>query len=525
MCEIQDYDFVVEYEPGEFMAVADTLSRDAVEEPRCRKCNERVILLTEGTRSLPSVTEIKRAQLDEFGVLEKYDEDGQKFILDEEGLLCLATGKRLRIVIPRVMVDQVLEYAHGAKPNGHRGVWKTLSWIKQRFWWKGCAKDVSHRVRKCVHCSLHRLGSPGRQGRMMTWHPLRRFQVVAIDVMEVSPKSRNGCIKVEVMGDLFTRYVWACAVKDEKAETLAKVILDEWVLRFGPLEKLLSDRAQVFVGNIIKCLCKHVGIKKIFTSPYHPQTDGFIERFNRTLMKHIRAYVSTDEADWDEHISMACFRYNTSVNTATGMTPYKAVFGIEAFDFDAEAGRRMAIDEEAESSEKLAKRLATLHRKLLVNGTSARMAAAKQYDKLAEDVEFEIEDRVMVFYPRLQMEKGRKLKTPWLGPYRIEEILTRISYIVRSEIGYEVARVHVNRLRRIDEEVRETGDPLDGIFPDSRRIIQDIVTVKRKSGKRWFKINGKLRTGAEWVREENLPELIVAEYDAISAAKGKKSAR
>ena len=207
MCEIQDYDFVVEYKPGEFMAVADTLSRDAVEEHRCRKCNERVLLLTEGTRSLTSVAEIKRAQLDEFGVLQKYDEDGQKFILDEEGLLCLATGERLRIVIPRVMVDQFLEYAHGAKPNGHRGVWKTLSWIKQRFWWKGCAKDVSHSVRKCVHCSLHRLGRPGRQGRMMTWHPLRRFQVVAIDVMEVSPKSRNGCIKVAVMGDLFIRYV------------------------------------------------------------------------------------------------------------------------------------------------------------------------------------------------------------------------------------------------------------------------------------------------------------------------------
>ena len=229
----------------------------------------------------------------------------------------------------------------------------------------------------------------------------------------------------------------------------------------------MSDRAQVFVGNIFKCLCEHVGIKKVFTSPYHPQTDGFIERFNRTLMKDIKACVSTDDADWDEHISMACFRYNTSVNTATGTTLYNAVFGIEAFDFDAEAGRRMAIDEEAESSEKLAKRLATLHRKLIVNGTSARMATAEQYDKLAENVEFEIGDRVMVFHPRLQIEKGRNLKTPWLGRYRIEEISTRISYIVRSEIGYEVARVHMNRLRRIDGEVRETGDPLDGIFPDS----------------------------------------------------------
>jgi len=141
------------------------------------------------------------------------------------------------------------------------------------------------------------------------------------------------------------------------------------------------------MSALIADLCRQVGTKKIFTSPYHPQTDGFVERFNRTLMKDVRAFVSTDESDWDEHIAMACFRYNTSVNEATCMTPYKAVFGIEAFEFDAAIGRRMAVDEEARPGDGLAKRLAVLHRQLLSKGTGARMKAAKQYDKAVENVE------------------------------------------------------------------------------------------------------------------------------------------
>lgn len=111
-CKIKDYNFLVEYAPGESMSVADRLSRDAVEEPRCQKCNERALLHTEGTRSLPSVAEITAGQLDEFGVLETYDEDSQKFALEEHGMLCSATGERLRVVIPRLIAEQVLEFSH-----------------------------------------------------------------------------------------------------------------------------------------------------------------------------------------------------------------------------------------------------------------------------------------------------------------------------------------------------------------------------------------------------------------------------
>lgn len=519
--EIQEYDYVLQHVPGTRMAPADTLSRDTVSEARCPKCNELIKHISEGRRSLPEIQKIREEQEKEFGDLEEFSKsDAENYIIDDDGLLCKTKKNETQIIIPRSLIDNVLQYAHGSKVCGHRGVHKTLSWIKKRFFWKGINRDVSHYVRKCLHCSLGRLSAPHKQGRMKTWHPLRRFQFVAIDVLEVSTSTGDGMKKAAVIGDMFSRFVWAVPIPDETAKTVAKVLLDEWILRFGPPEKLLSDRGKTFTSQIISNLCEKMGCKKVFTSPYHPQTDGFVERFNRTVMKDIRAFVSANESDWSDHLSMACFRYNTTENSATKMTPYKAVFGIEAFDFDAEAGKRMAIDEECQSPEELQKRLKELHYQLHLNGTDSRMSAAKQYNKLVQENEYEIGDRVMIFNPRHCVERGRKLKFPWIGPYRIDEKLTSVAYMVRSEIGGHLARVHVNRLRAFDDDVNETGDPLDGVFPDSRRIIQSIIDVKARKDKRKFKVKAVFSNTPVWIDEEELPSLIVKEYDAIRKSQG-----
>ena len=163
------------------------------------------------------------------------------------------------------------------------------------------------------------------------------------------------------------------------------------------------------MGKVFTSMCQQIGVHKVFTSPYHPQTDGFIERFNQTLLRDLRAYVSANEDDWDSHIAMACFCYNTTVHEATGVTPYKAVFGIDAFDFDAELGRWMAMDQEVLFADDLPRRIATVHQELISRSLAARMSSAKQYNKLVLDTEFFVGDRVMVYNPQFDKEVGRKL--------------------------------------------------------------------------------------------------------------------
>jgi hypothetical protein len=152
------------------------------------------------------------------------------------------------------------------------------------------------------------------------------------------------------------------------------------------------------------------------------------------------------KADWDLHLSMAVFRYITGVHEATGMTPFKAIFGGEAFDFDAEVGWTTML-EDRDDDEKLQERMRIIHDELFRRGIHTRSQAAGQQNRVLKEVQFEQGDRVLLFNRLGQVEQARKLRSPWLGPYRVKEKLSPISYILESEVTHEVARVHVNRLR------------------------------------------------------------------------------
>jgi transposase InsO family protein len=75
----------------------------------------------------------------------------------------------------------------------------------------------------------------------------------------------------------------AVPLRDEKAETIAEVLFDRWIAIFGPPFRLLSDLGKPFAFGVVKYLCAKVSTEKIETAPYHPQSDGCVERFNRTL--------------------------------------------------------------------------------------------------------------------------------------------------------------------------------------------------------------------------------------------------
>ena len=216
--------------------------------------------------------------------------------------------------------------------------------VRDKFWWDNWKSDIRQRVLKCPHCAIQRLQRPDKQRLLRFSHPDRRFQCVTLDIMQVSPTSKEGNKKVIVMGDLFSRYVWVVPVKYESAKTIAGVILQEWILRFGPPKRLLTDRAKAFMGNIVQEILCLLGVRKIFTRSYHPQTDGFLDRFKRTLMRDIRAFVNLQNDDWDRHIPAICFKYNTTVHSATNMTPFRAMFGQDAFDFDTELGKQKLRD-------------------------------------------------------------------------------------------------------------------------------------------------------------------------------------
>ena len=288
--DIQDYTFKVLYAPGDNLVVADTLSRDAVTAQHCPYCDENVAAVLEEF-DLPSMEDIKTEQQEELTENDQNLEKREDCVTEDNGVRKKLHFGKPKIIVPKSLTNAILKYDHGFKIHGHTGVGKTSVRLIQNVRWKNCKSDVRKWVVKCPRCAVERMNLPGRQGLMRFWNPSRRFECIAVDVMEVSPASKNGYKKIVVIGDLFTRYFWAAPIKNETAPTLARVILDEWGLRFRPPERLLADRVKAFMSGVIQEMCLLLGVKKVFTSPYHPQTDGFVDRFNRTLMADMRAFV------------------------------------------------------------------------------------------------------------------------------------------------------------------------------------------------------------------------------------------
>lgn len=129
------------------------------------------------------------------------------------------------------------------------------------------------------------------------WHPLRILQVVAIDVLEISTKSGTNCGKAAVMGDSFTRFVFATKIPNETAVSLANVIMDEWALLFGTPENLLSG--QLFYWRSRQEFVWYCRIK--YFKHISPSDRRILERFNGMQMKYICAHVSMNGADWEVH--------------------------------------------------------------------------------------------------------------------------------------------------------------------------------------------------------------------------------
>jgi hypothetical protein len=109
--------------------------------------------------------------------------------------------------------------------DGSFGVSKTSRRLASRFWWPQYRVNVSKIVSKCSICRLIRANTPPKQGNMVVYPPNRRFELVAVDIMDMSPKSRRGNITVIVAGDSCTRFTWTYQVKDKMLRQYQKFCL------------------------------------------------------------------------------------------------------------------------------------------------------------------------------------------------------------------------------------------------------------------------------------------------------------
>ena len=187
-----------------------------------------------------------------------------------------------RIVVPKHLQMQIMQDYHSGNTAGHFSGVRLYRTLARRWWWDGTYSDGVNYCKNCPQCAIvsgtERKNNPPLKPIAVE----QVFQIVGVDIMEL-PKTSKCNQNVIVFQDFLSNWPFVFPTKYQKATTLAKLLVEEVVPLIGVPEALLSDWGTNLQSHLMRDVCKLLGVAKLNTTAYHPQWNGLIERFNRTL--------------------------------------------------------------------------------------------------------------------------------------------------------------------------------------------------------------------------------------------------
>ena len=371
---------------------------------------------------------------------------------------------RLQFVVPAALQKQVWEVAHSHPLSGHFMTKKTLHRLREKFYWSGASRDVDRWCRSCEECGQRRGHKSKARGKLRLYRAGEPLQRMALDIMGPLPTTTGGNRYVLVMADYFSKWVETAALPDQGAVTVAKALVEKVICRFGIPEELHSDQGRQFESAVFQKTCELLNVKKTRTTPYHPQSDGMVERFNRTLETMLSLVVSPNQKDWDVWLPMVTMAYNTAIHESTGYSPAELMFGRQLrtpMDLLLPTEDQGGPDSYPEYVENLRQRLREVHKIARINLQKAGERQKTQADRRAYETVYSPGDLVMLHCPAVGKGKTSKLNRPWAGPVVVLKRLNDILYRVKLGPHKTPKLVHHNRLKKFEGE---TPDWVKGVL-------------------------------------------------------------
>jgi hypothetical protein len=436
-----------------------------------------------------------------------------------------------RIAVPKVqsLRHTIIMECHDCPSAGHLGVDKTVRRIAARFWWPHMGRIVSNYVTACPSCQLNKPVTQAPAGLLQPLPiPERKFEQITMDLVTDLPLTKNGYDTVVTFVDRLTKYVrFAPATKDSGAAKIAQVFRHTWYRNHGMPRVIITDRDQRFVGSFWQAFFESVGTELKFSTSFHPQTDGQSERANRTLEEVLRHFVSPRQDNWDEYLDLVEFAINEAVNPSTGYSPFYLAFGVQpAVPLDLATG--ITVPAAATTAEEMQEVLSHARIKL----QEAQVRQARSTDAHRRDVTFTVGDKVRLSTINITLPStmSKKLAPKFVGPFSVIKVINPVAYKLKLPKGWKIHPVfHVSMLQpwKVDPvfpEHRLPPPPMP-IIPGDNQYLVDMLLDKRtrKIGRqnvveylvRWQNCKAE---NDEWVRESNIEDSLIADYESTHHA-------
>jgi hypothetical protein len=360
------------------------------------------------------------------------------------------TETQLQAIVPRTERRTVLQQYHDSETAGHLGVRKTLSKIRQKYYWPGLRMDVRLYIAGCERCAKRKKPTKNRRAPMQVQECGIPMERLATDVLGPLPETDEGNRYILVVGNYYTKWTESFAMANMEAQTVAKIIVEQVICRLGVPVTLHSDQGRQFESKLFAEMCQLLRIYKTRTPPYNPQSDGMIERFNKALVTMLSMFVSEYHTDWDKYLPYVMMAYRAVEHETTGCTPNRMMLGRDTgtpLDLMYELPSGMKKIPATLWAWELQERLEVAHW-FVQKHIKGKMQRQKMYhDKKLSWENFNPGDLVYVFFPQRKEGRSPKLTSFWRGPYTVKSCRSDVTCMVNCGPRGQDQVIHIDRMR------------------------------------------------------------------------------
>ncbi|CAB0032873.1 unnamed protein product [Trichogramma brassicae] len=376
-------------------------------------------------------------------------------------------GDLIRPYVPVAMRSKVIDLFH---KYAHPGPKSTAKLIKRKYVWPRMSQDIGAFVKNCLHCQQNKISRHTKLIPALFPIPDDRFAHVHIDI--VTLQESEGFTYALTMIDRFSRWPEAVPMADMQATTVARAFLDTWVARYGAPETITSDQGKQFEGELFNELCKLLGTNRVRTTPFHPESNGIIERWHRDFKTALMCF--EHHVAWTKALPLVMLGLRTRIRSDIDASPAEVLYG---------STLRLPGEFFSDKSTEPDRHYFTAEVRAFLK--SIRPVTTTSHNVSKPFVHKNLADCSHVFVRANPIK--RALESPYVGPFKVDHRPSKYFYVVRiiNKAGREELKtVSTSRLqpafgtfRDIDQFIPEVPQPVAQCH-DEAQLTDDFDVVK-----------------------------------------------